>query len=162
MTATGGQDRSVGERQLCSASPAETLADKLPLRVIATFADGSVADVTSSTSVVYSSANPSVTSVNSVGMVAATGTGSTTVTATYVPQNLSASVRVSVSAPIVVVSPATLNFAAQAVGTTSAVQTVTVSNKSNGSLSVLNVCLRSCVVAWALVEKIRRMHNRAE
>lgn len=106
----------------------------MPLRILATFSDGSVLDANRSTNITFTSSDTSVATVYPDGQVRSTGQGSATITATYTmsdaqgPHTVSASVSVSVPPPVTPVSPASLDFGAQAVGTASNPQTLTVTN----------------------------------
>ena len=74
------------------------VGDQFPLNVTATFADGSKLNVTRSTQVMFSSVDATVATVDSTGLVTATGAGTTTVGATYRGQ--SAIVQVTVPAAV--------------------------------------------------------------
>ena len=73
--------------------------DQFPLRVTATFSDGSKLDVTQSTQTVFSSANTTVATADSTGLVTAVGAGSTLISIAYGAQ--SAAVQVSVPPKVV-------------------------------------------------------------
>ncbi len=102
------------------------------LRVLATFADGTVLDVTESSNVTYASANGDVATVDSNGIVTGIGTGSTYVSATYRQgtSSLLATVSISVPPPVLSPSPNSLSFGNQAVGTNSPSQSLSVTNVS--------------------------------
>ncbi len=57
--------------------------DQFPLRVTATFGNGSQLDVTGSTQTMFSSADITVATVDSTGLVTATGAGTTSISITY-------------------------------------------------------------------------------
>lgn len=72
--------------QLDSPTPGlsfNAIGEQLPLIVIAAFPDGNVSDVTRSTYITYTSSNSSIATVDVNGMVTATGTGQTGITALY-------------------------------------------------------------------------------
>jgi hypothetical protein len=73
--------------------------DQFPLDVTATFADGSQSDVTQSTQVTFASADSKVATVDSTGLVTATGAGTTQISIKYGGQSTS----VQVTVPIEVV-----------------------------------------------------------
>lgn len=112
------------------------------LRVLATFADASALDVTESSNVSYASANTSVATVDSDGIVSGVGAGSASVTATYGQgtSSLVATVSVSVPPPALSASPASRSFGNQAVGSSSSSQPVSVTNVSkNQGLKISGV-----------------------
>ena len=124
----------------------ESQGEQSSLRMLATFLDSSTLvsstlDVTESTLVSYASSNAAVATINTSGTVTATGTGNAMITLTYTQggQNIKISVPVTVVYPMVTASPTSLTFPGQAVGSTSATQQVTMTNVSNGVMSVLNV-----------------------
>jgi hypothetical protein len=68
---------------LLSSFSFQSLGEQVPIVLTAKFSDGSILDITESSSVTYASSNTAVATVNRHGMVTAVGAGSTTVTATY-------------------------------------------------------------------------------
>lgn len=129
---------------LMVSSPAirfETIGGHIPFRVVGTFADGSSLDVTQSSNMSYVSSDTTVAAVETAGIVRSVGGGTTSILVQYGPasQNLHATVAVTVAPPTITVSPTTLAFNNQAVGTTSVSQALTVTNSSPSALSVLNV-----------------------
>lgn len=115
--------------------------EQSPAVILATFADGSVLDVTRSSNVTFESGNTSVATVNAAGLITAVGTGSTDVAAFYpVPTSfLAAPISVTVLAPVITASPTSLSFGDQSIGVTSASQQMTVTNASNGPVNVLMI-----------------------
>ena len=103
------------------------------LGVTATFLDGSVSDVTSSSHTAFVSSNPAVTTVDSRGIATAVATGKGYITVTYSlgSQSQHLLVPVVVLPPVLSSSPSTLSFGAQNIGTSSSPQTLTISNISN-------------------------------
>ena len=86
----------------------------------------------------YTSAAPNIATVAGPGIVTAQQTGSTSIT---VSQNGSfiGSVPIQVLAPALLPSPANIDFGDQASGTTSAAQTITITNNTAYAVSVLAV-----------------------
>jgi hypothetical protein len=74
--------------------------DQFPLRVTATFGNGSKLDVTGSTRTTFSSADITVATVDSTGLVTAVGSGQTTITLAY-GQSSSTVVQVTVPTKVV-------------------------------------------------------------
>lgn len=114
---------------------------QFPLVLLATFSDGSILDVTESSNVTYSSANTSVATVDANGMVTGGSAGNTSITATYGlnGQNIQAAIPVTVPPPVMAVSPVSLTFGSQNVGTASSAQQLTVTNSSNGDMKIVGV-----------------------
>jgi hypothetical protein len=100
-----------------------------PLKISATFSDGSALDVTGSTNMGYSSSNTVVATVDANGSVTAVGTGGAIITARY-GQGSSATVPVIVPPPVLASSPASLSFGSQNIWTSSGSQTLTITNVS--------------------------------
>jgi hypothetical protein len=73
--------------------------DQFPLGVTATFADGTKLDVTQSTQIMFSSMDTTVATVDSTGLVTATGAGTTSISIKYGAR--SASVQVTVPPKVV-------------------------------------------------------------
>ena len=119
----------------------DAIGQSLAVEILGAFADGTSADVTLSSYMTYSSTDPTVATVDPTGVVSAVGPGSCFIMASYVnqagPQTIG--VPVTVSNPVLLVAPSSLSFAAQRVGTASAVQQITVTNNSSGPLNVLAV-----------------------
>ena len=68
--------------------------DRIPVRVLGAFADGSKEELTKSKKTTYSSADPSVATVDSTGLVTAVGPGKTTIQITTPSSDYSIPVRV--------------------------------------------------------------------
>ena len=119
----------------------KALGEQFPLVMLANFSDGSVLDVTESSYMTYSSANTSVATVDANGIVTGGSAGNATITATYTlnGQSVTTAVPVIVPPPVMTVSPTSLNFGSQNVGTSSSTQQLTVANTGNGSLKILKV-----------------------
>lgn len=115
--------------------------EQFPLTITGTFSDGSTADLTQSSYMTYSSSNNALATVDSTGTITATGAGSASVVATYAQagQSFQVTVSVTVSPPVITASPQSVSFGNQNVGTSSAQQTVTLTNASSASLNVLSV-----------------------
>lgn len=105
-------------------------AGREPIKVLATFSDGTQVNVTESSNLTFSSSNTDVATVDAHGIVKPISQGTATVTATYAQGNQSVKVSISVTVPkpIVKPSPSSLNFGNQNVGTRSAAQTITLTN----------------------------------
>ncbi|HUJ33231.1 MAG TPA: Ig-like domain-containing protein [Candidatus Acidoferrum sp.] len=112
--------------------------DQFPLDVDATFSDGSYLDARASSYISYASSNTSVATVDAKGIVTSVAQGSATVTATYTlgGQSVQVSVPVSVPPAILTASPGSLNFGTQTVGTTSAMQQITLTNVSSQQVNI--------------------------
>ena len=89
------------------------------IALLATFADGSVLDATASSRVTYASSNPSVATVDDNGFLRGVGSGVAEITATYtlVAERRRALVRIIDPAPPYRLSPSSLDFGEQPVGT---------------------------------------------
>lgn len=122
--------------QLIFRSPGQ----ELPLRIMATFPDGSVADATESSNVAYASANTSLATVDSHGLVTALASGATSITVTYgESSNLKITIPVSVQRAAAGIASASIVFSAQQVGNASAPQKVEISNQANGPITIRSV-----------------------
>ncbi len=117
----------------------ESMGEQINLDLLAYFSDGALFTVTASSYVAYSSSNTAVATVDSSGNVTAVGAGNASIVVTYTlsGQSLQISIPVNVSAPKLAVSPASLTFPSQAVGTSSAPQQLTLTNVSPDNLGVL-------------------------
>lgn len=130
---------------LSTRVPATLVLDGLGQHIreslLATFADGSVLDVTNSTYVTYSSSNTSVATVDSTGTVTAGVAGTATITATYTQagQSVQLAIPVTVEPSVMLVTPPSLSFGNQEIGTASAPQQVTVTNQLPGPMKLLSV-----------------------
>ncbi len=116
----------------------DSQGEQLPLEIDATFGDGTVLEVTSSTNMTYSVQGSRVASVDSMGIITAISPGATAITANYTQnsKSLQLTIPVVVPPPPVSLAPATLAFANQALGSTSAAQTIQLTNTSGTILSV--------------------------
>lgn len=134
-------DPPVSLSTLMSGITFETLGEQSPVTVLATFSDGSILDATRSSYVVYSSANPAIAAVDANGIVTGVSAGGTTITATYTlnGQTVNVNVPVTVPPPVLSPSPGSLAFNSQNVGTSSASESVTLTNLSNAPLKVLTI-----------------------
>lgn len=109
----------------------------IPLRVTATFTDGSTADATESSNVAYASGNAGLARVTSTGLVTAISSGATSVTVAYgTSNNLKITVPVSVQAAGLAMTPTSLAFPSQRIGGRSASQSLTVTNRSNSPIII--------------------------
>jgi hypothetical protein len=117
------------------------LGEQSPVILVATFPDGSILEVTRSSSVTYFSSNTSIATVDANGMVTAVATGNASLTTTYTlnGQNVRATIPVRVPRQIMTVSPVYLTFGSQNVGTSSSPQQLTVTNAGNGTLNIISV-----------------------
>lgn len=88
----------------------QTPAQTTPFIVLATFSDGSVLDVSGSPYLTYSSANTSVATVDTNGMVTAVAPGNGFITATYTLGGNNVQISVPVSFPHSGVGTGTTNF----------------------------------------------------
>jgi len=118
----------------------ETPGAAVPIRILGSFADGKVLDVTRSTNVVYQSSNPTVATVSASGEVTALAAGDAVLRVTYGPpvQNIIVTIPVQVPAPIFSIDPAQLNFGQQNVGTSTSLQ-VTLTNTTEGDLEIASI-----------------------
>ena len=106
----------------------------------ARFDDGAEHSVGRSSRVAYESSDPTVATVDSAGIVTGVAEGEADVTATYGPPDagISATIPVSVPPSILAVTPQTIDFGTQAVGS-SATQQMTITNNGSGDLTVPDV-----------------------
>jgi hypothetical protein len=118
----------------------EAAGESSSIDLVARFPDGSVLAVRESSNVTYASSDPGVVTVDATGVVTAIGEGEADVTATYGPPAAGVSVRIPVSVPpgVFTVSPSTLDFGPQAIGTTPS-QQMTVTNSSSGPLGIVSL-----------------------
>jgi hypothetical protein len=117
------------------------LGATMSLRVVATFADNSTANVTESTNMFYTSADPTVATADTSGAVSAVGAGSTSLDVKYASGggSLEVVVPVTVLPPIILTAPSTLAFSFVTVGSSSVAQTASVTNSANFPISFLGV-----------------------
>lgn len=118
----------------------KALGEQFPLVLLGTFSDGSILDVTESSYVTYSSGNTAIATVDANGMVTGGSPGSTSITATYAlnGQSVQTTVPVTVPPPVMAVSPVSLTFGSQNVGTASSAQQTTVTNTSNNQMKIVS------------------------
>lgn len=114
----------------------ESLGETLRLVIRAQFNDGAELEVNESTYLSFASSNPSVANVDNFGMVTATGPGNAVVTATYnyEGQTVQMSVPVRLRNLLLDVSPYSLDFGDQPVGTASASQDLTLTNRAHSHM----------------------------
>ncbi|HEV3481492.1 MAG TPA: Ig-like domain repeat protein [Candidatus Acidoferrales bacterium] len=148
---TGGSDpisidveRSDMPTSLSAPMPSITfgaIGETLPIQLLANFSDGSTLEVTRSSYVAYSSSNTAVATVDANGIISAVATGSASVTATYAlnGQNVQAVIPVTVPEQIMTISPGSLSFGNQNLGTQSATQQLTVTNAADDTLKIVSV-----------------------
>jgi hypothetical protein len=119
----------------------EAQGQRHPLAITATFPDGTVADITESSNVVYSSSDTKVVSVDTSGVVTAVGPGSASVTATYGPSSsgVRVSVPVTILPPILISSPSALSFGNELIGTSGPSKILTLTNNTTGAIRVTNL-----------------------
>ncbi len=119
----------------------ESLGEQIHLRVLAIFSDGSTINVTNSSRLSYASSNTTVATVDPSATVTAAAAGRATITATYTVsgQSVQVPIPVNVSPPKIVVSPASLTFPGQSVGTSSGPQQLTLTNASIDNISISNL-----------------------
>ena len=125
------------------------------------FSRGGTANLTAS--VVWTSSAPGVATINAAGLTTTVESGSTTITATYVTATpfgpapgvtpgtpivvslpmspISGSTTLTGIGPLVSVNNTSLTFSSQDQGTTSAAQSVTLTNTGNASLTITNILL---------------------
>lgn len=111
------------------------------ISLLGTFSDGSILDVTNSSYMTYSSSNTSVAAVDSTGTVTAGVAGSATITATYTlaGQSVQLAIPVTVNPPWMLVTPPSLTFGSQNIGTSSAPQQITITNQLHGPMTLLSL-----------------------
>jgi hypothetical protein len=118
----------------------EAAGETSSVDLLAHFPDGRVLAVRESSNVTYASSDPGVMTVGATGVVTAIAEGDADITATYGPPGAGISVRIPVSVPpaVFTVSPGTLDFGNQAIGTMSS-QQMTVTNSSSCPLSIVSL-----------------------
>jgi hypothetical protein len=118
-----------------------TPGEESPISVVATFAGGSILDVTNSSNLTYSSSQTSIATVDANGIVTAVAPGQTSVLATYTQGNQStqAGVGIIVSTPSLTPSAYSVSFGNQNVGTSSGTQQLTLTNTANGPLQIISL-----------------------
>ncbi len=118
-------------------APAETAS----FMILATFADGSVLDVTQSSHVTYSVTDNTIVIIDANGIVTAVSPGTAFVTGKYTINGVSlpAAIPVSVATPTLAPSAFSLVFGSQTVGTSSAPQRLTLTNMASAPVRVLSL-----------------------
>lgn len=122
----------------------ESMGEQVHSTVLAHFADGSIVDVTRSTLVSFASSNTAVATVDSSGAITAQSVGSAMINVTYTlgSQSLQVPIPVTVKAPKLTVSPSSLTFTAQAIGSSSQPQQLTITNATTDPITVLSVAAK--------------------
>jgi len=143
-TVCGSTTVTVGPPALVSiavtpANPVIALAGTQQFAATGTYSDGSTQNFTST--VTWSSSATTVATISntsgSQGLATATGLGTTTIAAASGAINGSTTLMVTSTgtAPVATLTPTSLSFASQNVGTPSAAQSVTLSNTGNAALT---------------------------
>jgi hypothetical protein len=123
--------------------------EEKPLRIYATFPSGEIRDVTNSNYLNLASADPKVVRVREEGGLTSFGPGATSVTVTYslgaqtVQITIPAAVIISNSA--IVLTPLSLDFGDQQVGSKNSTLQVTLTNHSFGEIKVFKLEVRAPV-----------------
>jgi Big-like domain-containing protein len=122
----------------------ESMGEQVHSTVLAHFADGSIADVTRSTLVSFASSDTAVATVDSSGAITAQSAGSAMINVTYTlgSQSLQIPIPVTVKTPKLTVSPSSLTFTAQAIGSSSQPQQLTITNATTDPITVLSVAAK--------------------
>lgn len=111
----------------------------------ATFADGSIVDVTESSNLSYSSSDRQIVTVDARGMVTAVSDGDAKITVTYgsnIDNPLSINIPVTVEPPILTPSPSSLNFGGDQgvfVGTSATTQITLTNTTPNPTLGATSI-----------------------
>ncbi len=116
----------------------EAIGEQLPLRVIGGAAGGRAVNLAASSAVGLVSADSSVATVDSQGLVTAVGQGQTAINLTLSGHG-AGSVPIRVVAPALIPSATSLGFGNQAVGTRSQAQSFTIRNALSYPLRILAV-----------------------
>jgi len=116
----------------------ESLGMDVPLKTLATFADGTILDVSESTLMSYISTNTAVATVDATGNVTALGAGSAALSAVYTQggKSVQLTLQVQVLSQSLTSSPSSLTFSGQPVGASSAAQALTLTNSSSVSIGI--------------------------
>lgn len=115
----------------------ESQGEMLPVRIIASFPDGSVTDATESSNVTYMSGNTALATVTASGLTTAVSPGTTFITVAYgASPNLAVTVPISIQAAAARIAPARLVFPSQQAGSISGPQHVTVTNQASGPITI--------------------------
>ena len=119
------------------------------LAIHATFPNGDVRDVTNSTYVNIVSANPKLVRVGEEGSLTSLGPGSTSITVDYSlgaqTTQISIPASVTISNSVIVLTPLSLDFGDQPVGSTTSTLQVTLANHSFGEITVFKLEVRAPV-----------------
>lgn len=121
----------------------DSIGEALPLIILGQFAGGPTLEVNRSTHFSFTTSNAAIATVDNYGMVTAKGPGSALITAIYSDngQHLQLSVPVSLPYLALDVSPSSLDFGSQAIGTQSAPQYVTLTNRTNSPMKILTLAV---------------------
>lgn len=130
----GGTAPSVVSLSATPSPISMTVGDTQQLTVTATYSDGAVVDVSSSSS--YTSSVSGVITISSAGLITATGAGNTTLTASF--SGLSATVPVTVAAATPVVTGLTLTPTSATLNVGATQQFTATATYSDGSSSNVN------------------------
>ena len=116
----------------------DNLGESFPVKISATFSDGSSFEVTESSKLVYNSSNLKVATVNATGIVTAFGVGKASITATY-GGNRHITIPITVPPQALDPSASSLNFGSQTVGIGSNPQQVSLTNKTYGPMKIFEL-----------------------
>ena len=118
----------------------ENLGESIPVEIVANFSDGSSCDVTESSKLVFGSSNANVVTVDANGMVAASGVGKASITATYAG---SVSLAIPVIVPPQALDPSagSLNFGNQVLGVSSNARQISFTNKTYDPMKILGLSI---------------------
>lgn len=119
----------------------EAMGEQVHSTVLAHFADGSIVNVTRSTLVSFASSDTAVATVDSSGAITAQSAGSAMVNVMYTLESktLKVPIPVTVMTPRLTVSPSSLTFTPQAIGSSSQPQQLTITNATTDPITVLSV-----------------------
>ncbi len=114
---------------------------ELPTLLVARFADGTSPDARRSSRVRFTSSDETVATVNREGLVRAVAPGRATVTVLYRTDSGAVTLPLDVDVPAPRLAPSrySLTFAEQAVGTASAPQRITLTNRAIGPIGIIEV-----------------------
>ncbi len=116
----------------------DNLGETFPVKISATFSDGSGYDVTESSRLVYNSSNINVATVNATGMVTALGVGKASIIVTYGGKR---HITIPITVPSQALDPSasSLNFGSQTVGIGSNPQQILLTNKTYGPMKIFEL-----------------------
>jgi hypothetical protein len=118
------------------ASPTIAVSGSQQFTATGTYSDASTADLTSR--VTWSSSNTAAATISNTGMATGVAAGTTTITAASGSIQGHTDVTVPSSAAVSF-TPSALTFSSQITGTTSAAQTITLTNTGSGSLNITTI-----------------------